>query len=248
MSRARAGFTEFCFIVVGVFLALAAERWVSGSADRELVDQYSADLMTDLASDSASIERWAGQAEQIASALERLIGSLNETRPPLVGSEALANLHWAQVVPVPTFEVTTYQDLVSSGNLRLLEPRLRRSLVEYHAALEYLTRIVALTGGGDEKPFFAYLVPARARIELRDRCSAAVPQDLHACRLREAEALFAEMPEKERDAISSWSDQPDIRFELERTLAGILSFLGNAQVAASARTEVMSVLTRSSST
>ena len=243
MSRARAGVAEFFFIVVGVFLALAAERWVSGSADRQLVAQYSADLITDLASDSASIELWTGQAEQIASALERLIGSLNETRPPLVGGEALANLHWAQVVPVPTFEVTTYQDLVSSGNLRLLEPRLRRSLVEYHAALEYMTRIVSLTGGADEKPSFAYLVPARARIELRDRCRVAALQERHACRLREAEALFAEMPEKERDAISSWSDQPDIRFELERTLAGILSFLGNARAAAAARAEVAGVLT-----
>jgi hypothetical protein len=244
MSRTRAGLGEFFLIVVGVFLALAAERWVSGSADRQLVDQYSADLVTDLASDSVSTERWTALAEEIASALERLIGSLNETGKPLVASEALNDLHWAQVVPVPTFEVTTYQDLVSSGNLRLLEPELRRSLVEYHAALEYLARIVGLTGAGDEKPFFAYLVPARARIELRDRCRSASPPETHACRLHEAEALFGMMSEHERDAISSWADLPGIRFELERTLAGILSFLGQTQVVASARAEVVGVLTR----
>jgi hypothetical protein len=233
---------EFVLIVVGVFLALAAESWVSGAADRQLVDQYAADLLGDLQSDSVSIQAWVGRAEEVASALERLIGGLNETRPPIVGSEALADLFLAQVVPLPTFEVTTYQDLVSSGNLRLLEPQLRRSLVEYHASLEHLTRIVALTGGGDHKPFFAYLVPSRVRIELRERCRAAAPQESHACRLHEAGALFAAMSENERDAISSWSDLPGIRFELERTLAGILSFLDNTQAAAAARAEVVGVL------
>lgn len=245
MSRLRVGLGEFALIVVSVFLAVAAERWVAGASDRALVSQYAEDLRTDLVRDSATIVLWTRNGYERAAALERMLGTLNGTAPPLLGSEAISTMHVAQVVPIPNFQSATYQDLVSSGNIRLLSPSVRRALVQYHDALAALDRRIALTGY-QQKPDFADLIPAVVRRHFLVECRGRGRED--DCFQREANLLFPAMSEPERAVLEGWPQMPGIRLELERTLNGTVAFLDALERVAETRDETATALRGGDST
>ncbi|HSH75934.1 MAG TPA: hypothetical protein VLA09_09655 [Longimicrobiales bacterium] len=212
MGISRGNAREFVLILIGVFLALAAERWVAGRSDRNLAAQYAADLATDLRQDSVQHVVWSMFTAARQQALERMLADLNQVSPRLSGAEELGTLYYAQIVPVPDFQRATFQDLVSSGNLRLLDPAVRRGIVVYHDGLDALTRGVALTGLG--KPRFADLVPAQARATLTDTCAGQPSR----CGFGLADSVLADMPDAEVVALASWRDMPDMRLELQRML------------------------------
>jgi hypothetical protein len=230
LSRLRVGVGEFALILVSVFLALAAERWVAGRADRDLVSQYTEDLRTDLARDSGTIEVWARSGQRRAAALEQMLGALNGTAPGLLGAEAVSTMHVAQIVPIPNFRSATYQDLVSSGNIRLLPASVRRALVQYHDALAELDRRLALTGY-QQKPEFADLLPAVVRRQFLTECFPRV-----------AAEVFPFMSEPEKAVLEGWTQVPGIRMELERTLNGTIGFLDALERVSQTRDETADAL------
>ena len=92
----------------------------------------------------------------------------------------------------------TYQDLVSSGNIRLLDPELRRRVVEYHVQLESNARTMSRFSSG--KPRFADLVPGRAKQGFAGRCWGDIRGAESDCGGQEAEAVYATLPAGEREA------------------------------------------------
>jgi len=238
LSRLRVGVGEFALILVSVFLALAAERWVAGRADRDLVSQYTEDLRTDLARDSATIQVWARSGQRRAAALEQMLGALNGTAPGLLGAEAVSTMHVAQIVPIPNFRSATYQDLVSSGNIRLLSASVRRALVQYHDALAELDRRLALTGY-QQKPEFADLLPAVVRRQFLTECRGTEDPG---CFPRVAAEVFPFMSEPEKAVLEGWTQVPGIRMELERTLNGTIGFLDALERVSQTRDETADAL------
>ena len=224
MTRTRRAVPELLLIVVGVFVALAAERWVAGGSDRALVEGYVRDLVSDLAQDSLGNVNRILMAEQRLAALDALLADLNGVGSALEDERELVALRDAQLVPTVAVQLATYQDLLGTGNLRLLEPALRRSLIEYHAAIAVVEGVIERNGG--EKPEYSDLVPGRARQRLSRPCPFG--PTTAGC-LRAASEVIAQLSGPELASISSWRDLPQIRIQLERSTNLTLRFLSTME-------------------
>lgn len=135
MKRATVGrlAAECLVIVIGVLVALAVDQWrTEVEEDRQLVS-YLAGLEADLVADSASLAGDAIRAEQVAIGLEVLLAVVED--PGVEYDEAriaraLLELQW---IVDPPIRSGTWTDLVSSGNLRLLDDSaLRQTLSAYY--------------------------------------------------------------------------------------------------------------------
>jgi hypothetical protein len=223
-DRTGRGLGELALIVAGVFIALAAERWVSGRSDRDLAVQYAQDLISDLTLDSATHSTWDALAADRVRAVEALIDDLNGEGEPLSGPESLGHLYYAAIVPLPQYQEGTYRDLVSTGGSRLLEPEARRALFEYHTRREEARRIYSLWGY--ERPDFGDLIPGsmqRAALEVCFGPDGRARTDRH-CGHSVADSLFEELPALEQEAIFGWRTRADIRAELQGALAATILF------------------------
>jgi hypothetical protein len=213
MSSGRRTVGELLLIISGVFVALAAERWVAGRSDRDLAAAYAVDLAADLLEDSVTHAGRMNRARGRARALELMIDDLNGVGPRLEGPEALRVLFLAQNVPTGQTRNGTYQDLMSSGNMRLLDPELRRSVVEYYAQLEQNAETMSLFSSG--KPRFADLVPGRAKGRLSGLCRPEITGSETDCGGEDAEVAYGELPAPEREALSLWRDLPQVRMDIQ---------------------------------
>jgi hypothetical protein len=112
---------EFVVIVVGVFLALAGESWYQSRSEARGLEGYLDRLVVDLAEDSASFgfvlelldrkDLDLGATAAVAAGLVEPDSMLFET---LVGTAAFG-------FRTPTAQRGTYDDLVATGNLRLVD-------------------------------------------------------------------------------------------------------------------------------
>jgi hypothetical protein len=165
-SRAAERLGEFLVIVIGVFVALTAESWLSRSAERELVSRYEVDLLDDLRADSSELATWSALMRLRVEMLSRMLHDLNGGEQ-LAGPEMLSTLHIAAIVPDPAFSRVTIDDLASTGSLRLLDRAVRRALLDYVIQAETIKKNIDVWDLG--KPGFTGVVPGVFQGESR-RC------------------------------------------------------------------------------
>jgi hypothetical protein len=129
---------EFLIVVLGVLTALAVDNWNRDRLDRKLEQNYVAalirDLGADLASLNATLERTDVHGKQIG-----LLLSAIETGP--IGIEPIQLLRSATDLSrlvFPTVSPTTYNDLLSTGNLQVIEDDTIRALISrYYVDIEH---------------------------------------------------------------------------------------------------------------
>lgn len=122
---------EFVLIVVGVLAALAAETAFEDRRDRELRDEYLVRIEADLLLDTQAIQ----SRLEFFGDVQRFSGDVLDW---LVSDEAvdkemlLASFYAAEVWPfLPT--KSTFEDLQSTGNIRLIDDiELRTSMAHYY--------------------------------------------------------------------------------------------------------------------
>jgi len=132
--------TEFVVIVLGVLIALAVDEWVDGIDDRAAERTYLAGLRADLVRDSASHAAMADGWSRSAEYGETLLGVVQGQQLPNTVS-LLFLVREAGNVSIPQTAAATYEDLVSSGKLSLIEDmELRIAITEY-----YRTRVEDLS-------------------------------------------------------------------------------------------------------
>jgi hypothetical protein len=124
-------FGEFALIVVGVLVALMVETALEERHDGELRDEYYARLGADIATDKQAAEYRITFFSAVEQFSERTLSWL-ATDTPVDQQVLLESFYAAELLPfVPT--MSTYEDLLSTGNIRLIDDiDIRTHLAAYY--------------------------------------------------------------------------------------------------------------------
>lgn len=122
---------EFFLIVIGVLVALMVETALESRADDSLSDEYIARIKDDITADKVVIENRIDFFSDVQSFSNDVL-VWSRTERPVDRDLLLASFYAAEIWPFITI-VSTYNDLLSTGNIRLLEDiDLRMGLSSYH--------------------------------------------------------------------------------------------------------------------
>ena len=132
-TRARWFAAEFLVVVTGVLVALALNAMFQARQDARNESRYLALLGRDMEHTTAQLEEKAAfEAAQLQDGVAAYRALSASTRPekPIEVSAALSNLAVRRTV---TLRDAAYEDLLATGNLRLIRNReLRDDIVEYY--------------------------------------------------------------------------------------------------------------------
>lgn len=129
---------DFFIVVTGVFLGIEASNWNQARQDRQEERRYYGQLLVDLRGDLEVFARAETRADRYDAAAQLVIDRLGGKTPPKVspGRMAMA-IHRAGWVYIPYASRGTYNELVSTGNLRLLRnPELKSQIANYYASFD----------------------------------------------------------------------------------------------------------------
>jgi hypothetical protein len=126
---------DFVIVVVGVFIGIQVSNWNAERADRALAQRYVEDIRRDIAADLEVFEAAETSTAQRRDAAEAVLRAIE------TGAYENAGLFLRQVDMAgryyPTvLERATYDDLVATGGLRLIDRRIRESITEYYRFAE----------------------------------------------------------------------------------------------------------------
>ena len=135
------GFFEVAVILVGVLLALAADRWMTGLDDRAQETALLEQLVENLKADSAQITSAidvAGRRRELAAQV--VAGGGNRADSELV--EYLASVETLSWWIPLEYARETWDDLLATGRLTLIQdPGVRRAMSTYYNRIEWLGRM-----------------------------------------------------------------------------------------------------------
>jgi hypothetical protein len=122
---------EFFLIVIGVLVALAVETALENRKDDQLRDEYLARIENDVSSDKEAIEKRVDFFTDVQGFSNDVLTWL-QSNEPVTQELLLASFYAAEVWPfVPN--LSTYDDLRSTGNIRMLDDiDLRMGLSAYY--------------------------------------------------------------------------------------------------------------------
>lgn len=130
----KRAFLELVTIIAGVLIALAASDWRDSVRDRAEGANYQARLHDALGSDSTEYAEAAARAAAIDSAALAVLAVYRGREVPEDGAaDFIADVLEASWMPPPAVSDDTYNDLVTTGNLRLLPIAVREGLGAYYA-------------------------------------------------------------------------------------------------------------------
>lgn len=129
---------DFLIVVVGVFIGIEVANWNQARQDRNHERRYYGQLIADLRTDvdtlSFSVKKSREFDEAAELSLARLSGDVAHRAWP--GRMATA-IHHAGFIYIPQTARGTYNELISTGNLRLLRnSRLKTEIAGYYGAFD----------------------------------------------------------------------------------------------------------------
>lgn len=114
---------EFAVIVLGVLVALGVDQAVDNRRDRALERTYLAALTSDVEADLAQLRtNFFPHLDEREAIARELIGAV-EGRVPVDVKRLAVALDWAGHLRIFQPQRSTYDDLVATGNLRLIRDR-----------------------------------------------------------------------------------------------------------------------------
>lgn len=191
---------EFVLIIVGVFIALVLESMMSERNDGALRDEYLLRLRADIVADKQTFQYRIGFFTDVQQFSQDFIDWM-QTDAPVDQSTLLAAFYAAEIWPaVPN--VSTYQDLQSTGNFRLVDNiDLRASLFHYHNKAD--SSRPGWNPPNDYRGIIRGVIPSNVQAQIRENCPSAddddiVPTGFPPCVLRNVDfermtALFTEL-------------------------------------------------------
>lgn len=128
---------DFVIVVLGIFVGLQVDQWNESRKDRVLEAQYieslKADVMTDIAQLDAAIQLAADR-----SRLGRVVHSAMDRRVVDIDPNEFIWAVWnTWLFNFPAYTRATYDELLSTGNLRLLrDPELKAQIAAYYTEID----------------------------------------------------------------------------------------------------------------
>ncbi|MEP0202662.1 MAG: hypothetical protein ABJ084_00960 [Halioglobus sp.] len=175
MSNRGKIFGEFLLIVIGVLTALMLEAFMSERHDKTLEAQYLSRLESDITKDKLAFTYRIEFFSSVQAFSQEFLDWLHSDSV-MDEHVLLAAFYAAEVWP---YELTksTYQDLQSTGNLRLIDKlALRANLIQYYnradAGEDYWNP------AAEYRKSIRGLIPTKIQEQIRDRCPTTDRQDL----------------------------------------------------------------------
>jgi hypothetical protein len=133
----RYGIGELVIVVCGVLIALAVEGWRQSLQNRGDEREYVARLKQDLAQDTLQLARTMELSRERATYAASLLRVLDAGS--LESPEELARaVEYPSWFNYPSYSRTTYEDLLSTGNLELLRDTEAKQIVaSYYATIDW---------------------------------------------------------------------------------------------------------------
>lgn len=134
MQRVRRLFIEFAVIVLGVLVALLMESAWQDRQDHQLAEEYLDRLRDDLADNRGVLETDVAFMRQNCSSAQALLGAL--TGDAELPAEELVIEAWGAALNyTPAYQTSTWEDLLASGRLGLIESaELRTRIIDLFQA------------------------------------------------------------------------------------------------------------------
>jgi hypothetical protein len=189
---------EFFLVVLGVLAALMVDTWIEQRNDDNLRQEYLARLADDLEADRQSLEYRISFFTSVHSFGLQTLENLQSDGP--VDQGAILAAYYAS----ENFEFgpiqNTYEDLQSTGNIRLLDDiELRLALASYHGKAS----IAGTSLTESYRKLVRGVIPWKIQAAIREHCPTAeqndeVPTGFPPCTLPgisadEVNAVFAEL-------------------------------------------------------
>ncbi len=163
---------EFLLIVLGVLAALMVDAWIEQRHDDNLRQEYLARLTDDLEADRQNLEYRISFFTSVHAFGLQTLENLRSDGP--VDQEAILAAYYAS----ENFEFrpirNTYEDLQSTGNIRLLDDiELRLALASYHskASIEGTTLVESY------RQLVRGVIPWRIQATIREHCPTSEQND-----------------------------------------------------------------------
>lgn len=129
---------DFFIVVMGVFVGIEVANWNQARQDRQEERRYYGQLLVDLRADLETFSRTEKLADLYDEAAQLVIDRLGGKAPPHVSPGRMAiSIHRAGWVYIPYASRGTYDELVSTGNLRLLRnSQLKSEIASYYETFD----------------------------------------------------------------------------------------------------------------
>jgi len=137
---------EVLLIVIGILLALTLNTWQNNTKNRSIEKDYISDLIIDLRQDTSyfNVRRMKNikkKAEALNQAKAYLLGTYQIKDTLLFLNTVGYGARYSRVVA--TSNNSTYTELVSTGNLRIIENReIRKEIINYYGSKDAATKTI----------------------------------------------------------------------------------------------------------
>lgn len=137
---------EVLLIVIGILLALTLSTWQNNTKNRSIERDYISDLIIDLRQDTSyfNVRRMKNikkKAEALNQAKAYLLGTYQIKDTLLFLNTVGYGARYSRVVA--TSNNSTYTELVSTGNLRIIENReIRKEIINYYGSKDAATKTI----------------------------------------------------------------------------------------------------------
>lgn len=137
---------EILLIVIGILLALSLNTWQNNSNNSTIEKDYISDLIIDIRQDTSYFN------DRRVENIKRKIEALNQAKAYLPGTYQINDTllflntvgygaRYSRVVE--TSNSSTYTELVSTGNLRIIRDKeIRKEIINYHESKEAATKTI----------------------------------------------------------------------------------------------------------
>ena len=160
---------EFVFIVLGVLSALMVDTWIEQREDDDLRQQYRDRLSADLETDLQNLDERISFFTAVRSFGIQTIEWIQSDEE--IGREGILAAYYAsevwRLLPIQS----TYEDLQSTGNMRLLRDiDLRLALAAYYNQIVTLDGALGPVATQNYRQAVRGVIPWEIQAEIREKC------------------------------------------------------------------------------
>jgi hypothetical protein len=128
---------DFLIVVVGVFIGIEVANWNEARHDRQEERRYYGQLLVDLRADLATLARAEERADRHDKAAQMVLDHLDGAPTGASRGRLAKSIHLAGFIYIPQASRGTYDELISTGNLRLLRnSQLKSAIANYYGDFE----------------------------------------------------------------------------------------------------------------
>jgi len=135
---------ELAIVVIGILIALGVNQAVDSRGERRVEGEYLASLLADIEEDLSALEMFYFPFIESRDTAARWLDTFVKV-PTLSISDSVSfirNIYLASAYPTFDSSHSTFEDLSSTGNLRLIDdPQLRRQIIRYYHLVDNVHEI-----------------------------------------------------------------------------------------------------------